>query len=121
MLVDGAPFDAYDNGWLAKSARWSFARLARTVGLNATGGSTSIRDAWLPMRAAGAAARQMLTRAAGVRLGVDSSDLVAANGEVVHAPTARALSYGALAADAAKLEPPTPIELKAPADFRHHR
>ena len=117
MLVDGAPFDAYDNGWLAKSARWSFARLARTVGLNATGGSTSIRDAWLPMRAAGAAARQMLTRAAGVRLGVDSSDLVAANGEVVHAPTARALSYGALAADAAKLEPPTPIELKAPADF----
>lgn len=113
-----APFDPHSDALLARAARWTFARLGRTLAVQVTGGSTSVRDAWLPMRAAGAAARDMLLRAAAARLDVHVNDLVARGGEVRHEATGRVLGYGALAAEAAKLAPPGDIPFKDPADYR---
>jgi isoquinoline 1-oxidoreductase beta subunit len=86
-------------------------------GAQGTGGSTSIRSSWVPMRRAGATAREMLIRAAAEKWGVDKSECHAEDGTVVHAATKRRATYGSLAEAAAKLPPPTDVKLKDPAQF----
>ena len=71
-----------------------------------TGGSSAIKNNYLPLRRAGAAVRIMLIQAAANSWGVPVSQCYASNGTVIHAPTKRVLTYGALAASAAKLKPP---------------
>lgn len=89
----------------------------RIMGRQATGGSTSIRQGFEPLREAGAAAREMLRRAAAQRWGVALETCRAEKGRVLHSETGRALSYGALAAQAAALEPPTDVALKPARDW----
>jgi isoquinoline 1-oxidoreductase beta subunit len=101
----------------ARSADWFVAKPGRELGLQFTGGSSSVRDAWLPMRQAGAAARSMLIEAAARRWGVPASSCTARDA-TVHDSTGRSLGYGELAASAARLSPPARIELKKPAEFR---
>ena len=86
-------------------------------GFQVTGGSTSIRGFYAPLRKAGAAARMMLVQAAAAKWGVDASTCKAAHGEVVHSASGRRLGYGALAGAAAKLQVPTDVPLKDPKDF----
>ncbi|SDG19166.1 MULTISPECIES: xanthine dehydrogenase family protein molybdopterin-binding subunit [unclassified Duganella] len=90
------------------------------LGFQVTGGSTTIRAAWLPMRQAGAAARLLLVQAAAQQWQVDPSSCRAEHGMVMHAPSGRKLRYGALAEAAARLPLPAPdtIVLKQPKDFR---
>src|SRR6266705_4127841 len=71
-----------------------------------TGGSNAIRSSWEPLRAAGAAAREMLVTAAAEAWNVDRATCRAERGTVVHGPSGRRLSYGKLAAKAAKLPVP---------------
>jgi isoquinoline 1-oxidoreductase beta subunit len=59
----------------------------------------------------------MLRRAAAEGWGVPFAQCKAEGGRVVHGASGRAASYGALAAAAAKLEPPAPVALKEPADW----
>src|ERR1700722_5616654 len=66
------------------------------LGFQVTGGSTSIRVFWMPMRKAGASARGMLVAAAAATWGVDPASCRTANSEVLHDPSGRRLSYGAL-------------------------
>jgi isoquinoline 1-oxidoreductase beta subunit len=42
---------------LKHGAQWVAAKLGRELGIMFTGGSTSVKDAWQPMREAGAVAR----------------------------------------------------------------
>ncbi len=88
------------------------------IGLQMTGGSTSIRAMYVPLRRAGATARVMLEAAAARRWNVDPSTCVGKNGAVVHAASGRKLGYGQLADAAAKLPVPEKVALKAPADFK---
>jgi isoquinoline 1-oxidoreductase beta subunit len=88
------------------------------LGVQATGGSTTIRGAWGPLREAGAVARTLLVSAAARRWNVDPASCGARSGEVVHAPTERRLKYGELAADAARLPLPESVALKRPEDFK---
>ena len=83
-----------------------------------TGASTSIRESWLPLRLAGAAARSMLVTAAAAAWSVPLTDCEARSGRVVHRPTGRSLGYGELAASAAAMPVPDTVELKSPNDFR---
>ena len=83
-----------------------------------TGGSTSIRAFWEPMRQAGAAARVMLISAAAKRWQVDPSACHAEQGEVVHTASGRRIKYGALAADAARMPVPEKVALKRPEEFK---
>jgi isoquinoline 1-oxidoreductase subunit beta len=86
-------------------------------GVQATGGSTAIRAVWEPMRQAGAIARTMLVSAAAKRWNVDPASCRAQSGEVLHAPTARSIKYGELAAEAAGMPVPESVTLKRPVDF----
>jgi CO/xanthine dehydrogenase Mo-binding subunit len=88
------------------------------IGEQMTGGSTSVRGAWEPLRRAGAAARTLLVSAAAQAWGVAPESCRAANGAVTHPPTGRTLGYGALTDAAAKLEAPRTIRLKDPSGFR---
>lgn len=84
-------------------------------------GSRSVRHFLMPMRRVGAAARQMLEAAAAARWAVPLSEVKAIQHEVVHERTGRRLSYGELAADAAKQPVPAPdaLTLKTREDFRY--
>jgi isoquinoline 1-oxidoreductase beta subunit len=88
------------------------------LGGQLTGGSTSIRYAWEPMRRAGAAARLLLIAAAAQQWRVDPASCRAQAGTVVHPASGRSLGYGALVDAAAKLPPPQQVPLKPPQDFR---
>lgn len=88
------------------------------IGVQLTGGSNSVRTAWLPVRRVGAAARMMLVSAAAQTWGVEVSECKAEQGSVVHAASGRRLRYGQLAARAAQLPVPTQIPLKDRAQFQ---
>lgn len=83
-----------------------------------TGGSTSIRTLWGPMRQSGAAARMVLVQAAAQRWGVPAESCHAELGTVIHAASGRKLSYGELVEDAAKLPLPEKIALKPASEFK---
>lgn len=84
-------------------------------------GSRSVRHFLLPMRRAGAAARQMLEAAAAARWGVPVSEVQARQHTLLHTPTGRRLGFGEVAAEAARLPLPAPeqLKLKDPAQFRY--
>ena len=86
-------------------------------GTQATGGSTTVRGHWEPVRKAGAAAREMLVTAAAARWGVPASECRTASSQVIHS-SGKKLSYGALVADAAKLPVPDKPTLKQASAFR---
>ncbi len=86
-------------------------------GLQGTGGSSSIRAAWTPLRKAGAAAREVLIAAAAQRWGVKATECHAERGAVVHTKSKRRLRYGQLATRAATLPVPTDVPLKDRKDW----
>lgn len=85
-----------------------------------TGGSSGVQSTFTPMRRVGAQARELLLSAAGERWRVDRRECYAEDGTVVHAPTGRRLSYGALVGFAATLPVPAAeaVPLKDPKDYR---
>jgi isoquinoline 1-oxidoreductase beta subunit len=87
-------------------------------GDQSTGGSTSIRDCWLPLRKAGATARIMLIDAAAHSWRVSASTCRAERGAVIHDSSGRRLGYGALASAAASLPVPADPPLKPAKDFK---
>ncbi|MGB1764169.1 molybdopterin cofactor-binding domain-containing protein [Alloalcanivorax xenomutans] len=84
-------------------------------------GSRSMRHFLMPMRRAGAAARQMLEAAAAARWSVPVAEVKAVRHQVVHPSSGRRLGYGELAADAARQPVPgtEQLKLKARADYRY--
>ncbi|MEP6689181.1 MAG: xanthine dehydrogenase family protein molybdopterin-binding subunit [Gemmatimonadales bacterium] len=87
------------------------------LGFQATGGSTSVRAFYEPMRLAGAGARTMLIAAAAQGWSVDPATCRTEKGAVIHKASGRKLSYGQLAEAAAKLPVPAKISLKDPKEF----
>jgi isoquinoline 1-oxidoreductase beta subunit len=87
-------------------------------GEQVTGGSTSVRAAWQPLREAGAAARERLIAAAAATWGVANSECRAERGAVLHPASGRQLRYGALAEKAATLPVPANVPLTPPTAFR---
>jgi isoquinoline 1-oxidoreductase beta subunit len=81
-------------------------------GMQGTGGSTSTRAAWMPLRKAGAAAREMLVSAAAQTWNVPASECRAEKGAVVHPASNRRLTFGQLADRAATLPVPQDVPLK---------
>lgn len=87
-------------------------------GSMSTGGSSSVRRSWEPLRQAGAAAREMLVSAAAKRWGVDRRECRAEQGAVIHAASKRRLGYGQLARAAAKEDVPKDPPLKDARDWK---
>ncbi|HTL05946.1 MAG TPA: xanthine dehydrogenase family protein molybdopterin-binding subunit [Gemmatimonadales bacterium] len=82
-----------------------------------TGGSTSVRAAWRPLREAAARARLMLVGAAAAAWGVPPERCSTEAGAVV-APDGRRVRYGAVAAAAGARPVPERVTIKRPRDFR---
>jgi isoquinoline 1-oxidoreductase beta subunit len=87
-------------------------------GSQTSGGSSSVRALWEPIRKAGAAAKAMLITTAAKRWNVPVSECVAEDGKIHHKASGKSLSYGDLADDASKLEIPKNPKLKDPKDFK---
>jgi len=92
----------------------------KVYGLQVAGGSNATPNNWLPMRQAGAAARQMLVSAAAKTWGVDAASLSTEAGKVLHKASGRSIAYADLAQDAASVPVPdlAAVSLKSPDTFR---
>jgi isoquinoline 1-oxidoreductase subunit beta len=90
----------------------------RVWGNFSTGGSRGIRESNQYVREGGAAARDMLIRAAAAGWGVPPAECSAASSVITHKPSGRTTTYGKVAAEAAKLDPPKDIKLKDPKDWK---
>ncbi|MBW5411760.1 MULTISPECIES: xanthine dehydrogenase family protein molybdopterin-binding subunit [Pseudomonas] len=89
----------------------------KLLGFQATGGSSSTRSNWQPLREAAAAARVMLIQAAANQWKVSPDECRAENGKII-GPGNRELAYGALVDAAAKLPVPENVPLKKPEDYK---
>jgi isoquinoline 1-oxidoreductase subunit beta len=83
-----------------------------------TGGSRGIRTSHDYVRRGGAAARTMLIAAAANAWNVPASECRAADSVITHHPSWRRVSFGAVAAAAAKIDPPKDVALKNPKDWK---
>jgi len=119
MLEEGAPFQVFDNSFVAEMTRNIQGVVAKFLAMQVTGGSSSTTDAFYRMRTAGAAARAMLIGAAADKWQVAAASLKTENGKVVDAALGRSLSYGELVGDAIKQEVPDKIALKEVTDWRY--
>lgn len=111
-LAEGAPVPRFDEGAVAEALRGTMGVLSKLFALQFTGGSSSTIDAFEPMRRAGAMAREMLKSAAAANLGVPAASLKTSAGRVTDPASGRGMTYGELAADAARLQPPADVPLK---------
>jgi isoquinoline 1-oxidoreductase subunit beta len=111
------PFAEFNDGFVARQVRSATGAYTKVAGLQATGGSSSVPDAYERLRMAGAAARAMLLEAASRQLGVPVAQLRTENGVVI-GPNGQRLPYTALAATAAELKPPRQVALKDPSAWR---
>jgi isoquinoline 1-oxidoreductase subunit beta len=117
LLEEGVPFAPTDEGWLAETARGAMHVPAKFLGLQLTGGSSSVPDAYEKMRAAGAMARAALAAAAARQLGLPVDTLRCVSGSVI-APDGTALPYAALAVAAASQPLPSTPPLKPRSEWR---
>ena len=83
-----------------------------------TGGSTSIRGEWERLRGVAANTRSRLIAAAAKQWNVDANECHTKDGQVLHPPSGRSLSYGELAEAAAQLKAANHTQLKSPDEFR---
>jgi isoquinoline 1-oxidoreductase beta subunit len=108
--------------WLARALDYGTFKLASWLGLQVTGGSSSVRGTGrYGMSVAGAAAKEMLIGAAAQRFGVAANECHAELSRVIHGPSGRSATFGELASAAAALEVPANPELKDPDTYTIRR
>ncbi|MFI5447729.1 molybdopterin cofactor-binding domain-containing protein [Polaromonas sp. UC242_47] len=118
MLVASLPFHPSEmEGRPAKVevGEWVVSKLARELGINATGGSSSVADAWTVVRTAAATARASLLGAASLQWRLPVAELTVQDGVVSH-PSGPSAHYGELAKFAAAT-PPGTVTLKDRKDW----
>ncbi|MBI2738263.1 MAG: xanthine dehydrogenase family protein molybdopterin-binding subunit [Rhodospirillales bacterium] len=118
ILIDVLPFSPEEQGTVVDVAHWMSGKLGGVLGVLATGGSTSVRDAWHPMRVAGAVARDLLLRAASRKASVPVSELVVVDGEVRRRSGGRVATFGELVDQVGDLSSMPVPPLKKPSEFK---
>jgi isoquinoline 1-oxidoreductase beta subunit len=121
MLLGSLPFHPLaSEGAVKPSAvqvgEWIVGKLARELGIIATGGSTSVSDAWEPLRMAAATARASLLGAAAAQWKVPASEISVQQGKLQHA-SGKSGHYGEFAQAAAGTSPGT-VEPKDRKDWK---
>ena len=117
-MNEGFPFAATDESSMATSARNFGAALSKLVGIQITGGSSSVPDGYVKLRMAGAIARETLKEAASVRSGIPRDQLSTDNGAVV-LPDGSRIPYTDLAIEASAVEPVEDVTLRADSQWRY--
>lgn len=120
MLVASLPFHPLDSEGehkptKIKMGQWLVGKVARELGINATGGSSSVADLWEPLRVAAATARASLLQAAAAAWKVPVSDITVTDG-VMHA-SGQSAHYGQMVA-AASGSTPSGIQTKSPDQWK---
>jgi len=90
----------------------------RVWGDFSTGGSRGIRTSHDYVRMGGAPARVMLVQAAANQWKVSPSECTVANSVITHKASGRKTTFGKVAADAARLDPPKDVKLKDPKEWK---
>ena len=117
MFVGGLPLHPKDDASAtSRGAKWVVGKVARELGINATGGSSSVVDAWGPLRQAAAMARGSLLGAASLQWKLPVAELSLARGVVSHA-SGKTATFAELAQLAA-ITPPASTEPKARKDWK---
>lgn len=88
------------------------------LGSQITGGSSSVKAFFEPLRKSAAAVREMLISAAANTWNVAPETCVAESGKVVHTASKRAIAYGDLLQKAALITPNPNPKLKDPKNFK---
>jgi isoquinoline 1-oxidoreductase beta subunit len=117
LLAEGFPIAATSDTFLARTGRGVGDVMGKLLGVQVTGGSSTVSDAFDKLRVAGAVARQMLLAAAAQQTGVPLAQLKTADSHVL-TPDGRRIPYTALAAAAGKLAPPSDVALKPVSQWR---
>ncbi|HYF17946.1 MAG TPA: molybdopterin cofactor-binding domain-containing protein, partial [Ramlibacter sp.] len=99
-----------------KAIQWMVGKVAREIGINATGGSASVADAWPVLRLAAATARASLLGAASLQWRLPVEELLVRDGVVSH-PSGKSAAYAEMARFAAAT-PPGEVRLKEPRDWK---
>ena len=96
-----------------------FAQGSQTkYGSQITGGSSTIRGSYKKLLKLSATAREMLISTAATKWAVPVSECYAESGNVIHKSSEKKINYGALVADASKLEPPKEVILKKRSEYK---
>lgn len=115
--AEALPFAPTNQSFLARTARDAGDVAAKFLGLQLTGGSSSIPDGFDKMRRAGAAARAVMLQAAAKRSGLKVAALKTENSAVI-LPDGTRLRYVELIPEAQDIAPPADPPLKPRADWR---
>lgn len=119
VATDGLPFHPDDDGLIRQQVERLTTKTVRRIGVMVTGGSTSIKDLWEPLREAGAMARATLLAGAVTAWELPSADGCRVDDGVIIAPDGRRLRYGELVARyGSELRPATQWRVKEPAERR---
>ena len=115
MLIASLPFhplegDGEDGFGRVKAGRWVVGKVARELGINATGGSSSVADAWDVIRVAAATARASLVGAASLQWKLPAEELVVREGVILHS-SGKSATYAEMA-KFASATPPGSVKLK---------
>ncbi|MGL5005503.1 MAG: molybdopterin cofactor-binding domain-containing protein [Casimicrobium sp.] len=107
MLADGAP----------PAMKSMMTTMSKVLGVQATGGSTSTRDGWMPMRMAAASARARILATAAAKWSVPLAELTIETSVVNH-KSGKSAGIGEFAKDAAALTPPENVSLKPQSQWK---
>ncbi|WP_432450625.1 molybdopterin cofactor-binding domain-containing protein [Aliiroseovarius marinus] len=111
IAAEGVPFPSTDRGFAAETMRGFMGAVIKLMGMQITGGSTTVPDGFEKLRVAGAVARETLKAAAAEMSGLAVTQLKTEAGAVV-LPDGKRIPYEALAAKAAEIEPVTDVALR---------
>lgn len=117
VAAEGMPIAATADGIMARTGRGAADVVGKLMGLQLTGGSTTVPDMYDRLREAGAVARETLIAAAAVQTGLDAGDLTTDSGAVVLTDGTR-LAYIDLAATAAEIPAVDKVTLRDPSTWR---
>ncbi|MDM4766198.1 molybdopterin cofactor-binding domain-containing protein [Pelomonas sp. SE-A7] len=117
LAGEQVPFMSTDTSATAEALRSTMGALFKVLGLQLTGGSSTVPDSFDKLRRAGAVARETLKRAAAKQSGVPLDQLKTEQGAVV-LPDGRRIAYTALAREAAAIEPVQEVVLRDPSQWR---
>lgn len=117
LADEAAQFMAPGDGIGNDAAYGVLSSVMKLIGMQITGGSTTVPDGFVKLRQAGAVARETLKLAASQKSGVAVDDLKTRAGKVL-LPDGTSLSYAELAPLAADIEPPQDIELRPASEWR---
>lgn len=117
VAAEGMPIAATSESVMARTGRGAAGVVGKLMGLQLTGGSTTVPDMYERLRVAGAVARETLIKAAAEQTGVPAAQMKTESGAVV-LPDGSRLAYTDLAAIAAEITPVDEVTLRDPASWR---